>query len=279
MGLDRASLDRLAPGGVFVAENNGALVSQFEQVALAIIARTAETETATYRIDYCSPKRSGLTNVTVVLQHEGAEYRWSQVFDAGAFDCENENCKNCLSSEKYSCSNQPLPGTNGGDQQFFSCDANELGNSDPVTHNGQCKCPCVGTYPPDATPTPLIVSQSPNAVSPIISPNSGPYPSTVQVTISYTATVGAEIKYTLDGSTPDGTSPTYTGPFTINTIGTTTVRAAAMSGGLVGMQTPPKSLLHLSLQCPPWARLHTPSPTARLPRDRTAHPSTRAALR
>ena len=63
--------------------------------------------------------------------------------------------------------------------------------------------------------------------TPVITPNGGSYyaPQTVTITCE---TDGAVIHYTLDGTTPDGTSAVYSEPLTINT--TTTVKAVAIVG-------------------------------------------------
>ena len=63
--------------------------------------------------------------------------------------------------------------------------------------------------------------------TPVISPNGGIYYEPQTVTISC-ATDGAVIHYTLDGTTPNGTSAVYSEPLTINT--TTTVKAIAIVG-------------------------------------------------
>jgi hypothetical protein len=64
---------------------------------------------------------------------------------------------------------------------------------------------------------------------PMFSPAGGTYSSAQSVTIS-TATSGASIRYTLDGSTPTATSTLYTGPITVAT--TTTVTAIGLKSGL-----------------------------------------------
>ena len=63
--------------------------------------------------------------------------------------------------------------------------------------------------------------------TPTFSPSGGTYYTPQTVTISC-ATDGAVIHYTLDGTTPDGTSAVYSEPLTIST--TTTVRAIAILG-------------------------------------------------
>ena len=64
----------------------------------------------------------------------------------------------------------------------------------------------------------------PQLSTPIITPGTGIYADSVIVTIT-SENAGAEIRYTLDGSTPDETSTLYTGAFTLTA--TTTVKAIA----------------------------------------------------
>ncbi len=64
---------------------------------------------------------------------------------------------------------------------------------------------------------------------PVLSPGPGSYAASVQVAIT-TSTMGAVIHYTLDGSTPTGSSQTYTGPITISS--TRTLRAIGTKSGL-----------------------------------------------
>ena len=70
--------------------------------------------------------------------------------------------------------------------------------------------------------------------SPQISPNGGIFSTPQPVTIS-DATSGAEIHYSVDGSTPTSNSPIYSGPITLST--TTTVKAIAYSQGLTSSIT------------------------------------------
>ena len=65
--------------------------------------------------------------------------------------------------------------------------------------------------------------------TPTFSPVAGTYPIAQSVTIS-TATAGADIYYTTDGGTPDGTSTLYTGAITISVA--TTVKAIGIKTGL-----------------------------------------------
>ena len=65
--------------------------------------------------------------------------------------------------------------------------------------------------------------------TPTIAPNSGIYAGSVVVTIT-TSTPGAAIRYTTDGSTPNGTSTLYIGTFTQATAAT--IKAIAMLNGL-----------------------------------------------
>ncbi|WP_199439736.1 chitobiase/beta-hexosaminidase C-terminal domain-containing protein [Umezawaea beigongshangensis] len=64
--------------------------------------------------------------------------------------------------------------------------------------------------------------------TPTFSPAGGTYSSAQSVTLS-TATAGATIRYTLDGSTPTASSALYSGPITVSA--TTTVRAVALKSG------------------------------------------------
>jgi phenylalanyl-tRNA synthetase beta subunit len=67
-------------------------------------------------------------------------------------------------------------------------------------------------------------------VAPTFSPVGGTYTTAQTVTLS-SATSGATIRYTLDGSAPSETAGTlYTAPFTVS--GTTTVKAMAYASGL-----------------------------------------------
>lgn len=65
--------------------------------------------------------------------------------------------------------------------------------------------------------------------TPVITPSTGTFNSAQQITISC-ATSDAEIFYTLDGSTPGRSSPSYTAPFNLST--TTTVTARAFKDGM-----------------------------------------------
>ncbi|MFB9275628.1 chitobiase/beta-hexosaminidase C-terminal domain-containing protein [Cohnella cellulosilytica] len=73
----------------------------------------------------------------------------------------------------------------------------------------------------------VIVTE--RAETPAFSPAPGAYSSAQSVTLT-TATTGATIKYTTDGSTPTAASPTYTGP--VNVTATTTIKAVAIKSGL-----------------------------------------------
>src|SRR5437764_1020347 len=64
--------------------------------------------------------------------------------------------------------------------------------------------------------------------APSFSPPVGTYSSTQTVTIS-TATSGATIRYTVDGSTPTASSTVYTGPISVPT--SRTVNAIATKSG------------------------------------------------
>ena len=60
--------------------------------------------------------------------------------------------------------------------------------------------------------------------APVVTPHGGAFPEPVQVEISGQA-AGAEIRYTLDGSSPTSNSPEYTGPITISDSATLMARA------------------------------------------------------
>ncbi|ANN17914.1 hypothetical protein SD37_21200 [Amycolatopsis orientalis] len=64
--------------------------------------------------------------------------------------------------------------------------------------------------------------------SPTFDPPAGSYPSARSVTLS-TATAGATIRYTVDGSTPTASSTLYTGPITVSA--SSTVSAIALKSG------------------------------------------------
>jgi hypothetical protein len=78
-------------------------------------------------------------------------------------------------------------------------------------------------------------TQQPTVETPIIAPISGAYPTPVEVSIT-TATAGASIYYTIDGSTPSRTNGAfYTEPFTVPLP--TTVIAIALKNGFLDSQT------------------------------------------
>jgi len=70
---------------------------------------------------------------------------------------------------------------------------------------------------------------TPKAATPGFNPSGGNFTAPVQVSIT-SATDGAAIYYTLDGSTPDNTKTQYSTPITVST--TTTLKAIAYKSGL-----------------------------------------------
>jgi alpha-tubulin suppressor-like RCC1 family protein len=68
------------------------------------------------------------------------------------------------------------------------------------------------------------------AATPTFSPTPGSFSSAQSVTLA-TATAGASIRYTLDGSAPTSSSPLYTGPITVDW--TTTMKAGAWKADLL----------------------------------------------
>lgn len=76
----------------------------------------------------------------------------------------------------------------------------------------------------DGNEPPVIVTVE----APVFSPAGGTYTSAQTVTIT-TATSGATIYYTINGSTPSSNSTRYTGPITVSS--TTTIRAIAILDG------------------------------------------------
>jgi hypothetical protein len=81
---------------------------------------------------------------------------------------------------------------------------------------------------PSAVSTSVFTDSSTTVAAPIPSPVSSTYTSAQTVTLS-SATSGASIYYTLDGSTPTTSSTLYTGSFVVSV--TTTVKALAVKSG------------------------------------------------
>src|SRR5579859_2513811 len=86
-----------------------------------------------------------------------------------------------------------------------------------------------GTLTHNATVT-LVVNPPPQVAAPIFNPGGGSYSAAQSVTIS-TATSGASIRYTTDGSTPSETAGTlYSGPVSISS--TATLKAIAYASNM-----------------------------------------------
>jgi Concanavalin A-like lectin/glucanases superfamily/Chitobiase/beta-hexosaminidase C-terminal domain/Right handed beta helix region len=95
----------------------------------------------------------------------------------------------------------------------------------------RCRDNAGNANPDDLTIT-VTVASAPSATvsTPVISPNGGQFAGPVTVTLT-TATEGASVRYTTDGSVPTQTSPLYTAPLTISN--TLTLRAAGFKTGLI----------------------------------------------
>ena len=85
------------------------------------------------------------------------------------------------------------------------------------------------TNSPVVSATYTIVVPPTVVAAPTFSPAPGTYSSTQSVTIAST-TSGATIRYTTDGSTPNGASAVYTGAISVSS--TTTIRAIATASGM-----------------------------------------------
>lgn len=92
---------------------------------------------------------------------------------------------------------------------------------------------------PSAVAQASFTIQLPPPAAPLLSPNGGTFIGPISVTLS-TATAGASIRYTLDGSTPGATSPVYSAPIvvsssavlkaqSVNSAGTSTVTQATFT--------------------------------------------------
>lgn len=89
---------------------------------------------------------------------------------------------------------------------------------------------CAGAVKPAAAaPAPAPVAAPAPAAAATFSPGAGTYTGQQLVTLS-SATPGAVIHYTTDGTAPSAASPVYTGPIPVN--GNTTIRAVVLAPGL-----------------------------------------------
>lgn len=86
--------------------------------------------------------------------------------------------------------------------------------------------------PPDLNTTVIAAAKAPAVAAPVFAPPPGTYPSPLTITIT-TATAGATIYYTTDGSSPSRQkSPVYRGPIQLTATGKTTLKAFAYKKGL-----------------------------------------------
>eukprot|EP01062_Namystynia_karyoxenos_P061469 TRINITY_DN5376_c0_g2_i4.p1 TRINITY_DN5376_c0_g2~~TRINITY_DN5376_c0_g2_i4.p1 ORF type:complete len:2322 (+),score=604.66 TRINITY_DN5376_c0_g2_i4:75-7040(+) len=268
VGFDEDALKELAFSDVFVASSTALLAEQFGRAAEAVQDAVLNAGTATYRIDYCSPKRNGLRRTIIRLSLEGSSFEWyGPTFNASEFSCATGACTGCLRNRQFSCPYQPQHAPGDRDPQFFSCDGGS-----PVVIAGadgerQCKCPCPGTYPPDPTPAPTPAPTAPPgtaAIPPVIQCQSaGQAPRACSSTIAApftvsmsTATPLALILYTTDGSLPSAASALYTAPFAWTRPGSVTFRAIATRTGLQPSTVAAATVFVIS------TNVGTPAPTA-----------------
>ncbi|RSN13624.1 hypothetical protein DMC63_27020 [Streptomyces sp. WAC 05977] len=99
--------------------------------------------------------------------------------------------------------------------------------------------------------------------SPTFDPPGGSYPSARSVTLS-SATAGATIRYTVDGSTPTASSTVYTGPITVSA--TSTISAIAFKSGSANSPVASASYTIGSTQatCPAQAEVPDFGPNVRI---------------
>lgn len=99
--------------------------------------------------------------------------------------------------------------------------------------------------------------------SPTFDPPGGTYPSARSVTLS-SATAGATIRYTVDGSTPTASSTVYTGPITVSA--TSTISAIALKSGSANSPVASASYTIGSTQatCPAQAEVPDFGPNVRI---------------
>lgn len=74
-----------------------------------------------------------------------------------------------------------------------------------------------------------VAGSVPTVATPTINPGGGTFNAPMLVTLT-SATVGAEIRYTTDGTMPTSSSPVYAAPFTVSS--TSTIRARAFADGM-----------------------------------------------
>ncbi len=101
----------------------------------------------------------------------------------------------------------------------------------PCKSEDSCGAKVAEVKPPPPAPAPVAPPPAPKdpAATPTFSPDGSSFDKPQQVVIT-SATPGATIHYTTDGSTPTESSPVYTGPITVDK--NTTVQAIAVASGL-----------------------------------------------
>jgi uncharacterized repeat protein (TIGR02543 family) len=106
-----------------------------------------------------------------------------------------------------------------------------------VVTNGTCGTSANSNVATITSVAPLV------CLTPTFSVDEGTYTSSQSVTLSC-ATLGATIHYTTDGTTPDGSSPTYSSAIAV--ASTTTIKAIAVKDGLVNS---PVASATFTIQC------------------------------
>lgn len=123
---------------------------------------------------------------------------------------------------------------------YYTTDDTTPSNSNGTLYSNGFTLPTVGTYTVKAIAYSQRETKQSNVVSctytieeetpaaPTFSPAAGTYTTAQNITLSC-ATTGATIHYTLDGSSPTASSPTYSSAIALSESGTYTIKAIAVS--------------------------------------------------